>query len=271
MMVSEAMATASRTRLRQGVVADIGGRVGGDAVALVPDDLAVVGGEADVQAGRTLFAALLLHKSAGGGVVEGVDDQVNILQEAANVVGRQPLADGLDLDTDTAENAVAQGFDLPQADLAFAVELRADVVLLDAVVVDYAHRGEALARKVVGQVGAEGAGPAECQSQLGEPGDLLPAAVDLLMMQFAGHLQLQRWVILLRGNAVEQTFVFALAQHADEAVKIEIRILAGETDSGALDRQIVLADDARVPLAIHVVVDAVDIAAVGEVPELRAA
>src|SRR3712207_8248378 len=50
--------------------------------SLVPDDLAVVGEQADVQARGLQGPALLLHQPARRRVVEGVDQDARVLQEA---------------------------------------------------------------------------------------------------------------------------------------------------------------------------------------------
>src|SRR5262249_2757842 len=76
---------------------------------------------------------------------------------------------------------------LPGTDLAGAVELRADVVLLDPVAVDHLQRCEALPGQVVGQVRAEGAGAAERDRGGGQLRQAVGAAGELLASELARH------------------------------------------------------------------------------------
>ena len=69
---------------RQGIVAGVADDVARQPVGLVPDDLRVIGVQADVQAGQPARPASVLHELAGRGIVEGIDDEV-LPQQARRV------------------------------------------------------------------------------------------------------------------------------------------------------------------------------------------
>src|SRR5262245_57433360 len=130
---------------------------------------------------------MLLHQPARRGVVERVQNDIHTLQERAGVALRQLLVDCLDLDAGGAEEPVAQHLDLPAAHVSLAIELRADVMLLDAIAVNDAQRSHPLADEVVRQVRTERAAAAQRKAHGSEPAQCLGAAVELLVMELPGH------------------------------------------------------------------------------------
>ena len=65
----------------QWVIANIAGHIARHPISLVPDYLAIIGIESDMEAGQSQSTAVLLHEPRSG-VVKRIDDEPAILQES---------------------------------------------------------------------------------------------------------------------------------------------------------------------------------------------
>src|SRR5262249_34694574 len=99
----------------------------------------------------------------------------------------EALLHGVDLDAGRTEEAMSQRLDLRHADVLLAVELRRDVVLLDAIEIDGPKAAHALADEAVGEVRAHRAGAEQAEAHVCEAAHGLGASQDLLVVELAGH------------------------------------------------------------------------------------
>ena len=77
---------------------------------------------------------------------------------------------------------------------------------------------DALADKVTGEVGSDRAHAAEGDAQLRQSVEQFGAAIDRLVMEFAGHES--------PVHSYDAAFFFAFAEDADQATEVEIVVTA---------------------------------------------
>src|SRR5262245_33346047 len=119
-----------------------------------------------MQARQTGCAAVFGDQPARGGVVEGVDDELGPAQQLRDVALSQLPGLRCDLYPRRATEPRTQHLRLVGAHITLVIELRADVVCLHAVTVDYRELPHALAHQIIGQVRAERARPTDGESCL---------------------------------------------------------------------------------------------------------
>ena len=137
------------------IVANVLAHVARNAVVLVPDDFAIVGKQARVQAGNSGLLAMLLHQPREAELSKVSTTRFASFENFAAVRSVSSLLIASISMPQCAEELAAEHLDLPCANIPFAVDLRADVVLLDPVAVDDLELPKALPGQRIGQVRAE--------------------------------------------------------------------------------------------------------------------
>jgi len=78
-----------------------------------------------------------------------------------------------------------------------------------------------------------------------------------------------RHLVVLESHAQQRVPLVSLAEHADQAMQVEAAVLTAQADTRHLDREVILGNDRRVPAAVNLVSDPVDVDALLIVLQLR--